>query len=125
LLLLAGGLWLFSATRPSVPVTSPSEYAQLTNFTDSATAPSLSPDGRMVAFKRGNDPFLGRGEIYVKLLPNGESVRLTSDADSLNYGPVFTPDGSRIAYTRYTSVARSCPVVAFDTWTVPVLGGQP
>ncbi len=121
LLLLAGGLGLFTATRPSLPVTSPSEYAQLTNFTDSATAPSLSPDGRMVAFKRGSDPFLGSGQIYVKLLPNGESVRLTSDADP-KYGPVFTPDGSRIAYT---SLASSGPALAWDTWTVPVLGGQP
>ena len=44
---------LFLLVKPAVPVTSPSEYVQLTNFTDSATAPSLSPDGRMVVFKRG------------------------------------------------------------------------
>ena len=65
---------------PAVPVTSPSEYTQLTNFTDSATAPSLSPDGRMVTFMRGDDVFLSSGQIYVKLLPNGESVQLTTAA---------------------------------------------
>ena len=115
--LLAGGAGFFYLTRPTVPVTSLSEYTQLTNFTDSASAPSLSPDGRMVTFKRGETPFLGPGQIFVKLLPNGESVQLTTSAGR-KYGPVFTPDGSRIAYTE----------VAFgswDTWTVPVLGGQP
>ncbi len=108
---------LFLLVKPAVPVTSPSEYTQLTNFTDSATAPSLSPDGRMVAFKRGEDSFLSSGDIYVKLLPNGEAVKLTTEP-ARRYGPVFTPDGSRIAYTQVTAGS-------WDTWTVPVLGGQP
>ena len=70
---------MFYSTRPSAPVTSPSEYTQLTNLTDSAVAPSLSPDGRMVVFKRGEDSFLSSGDIYVKLLPNGEAVKLTTE----------------------------------------------
>ena len=115
--LLAGGAGLFYLAKPTVPVTSPSEYIQLTNFTDSASAPSLSPDGRMVTFKRGDTSFLSPGQIFVKLLPNGESVQLTTSAGR-KYGPVFTPDGSRIAYTEVASGA-------WDTWTVPVLGGQP
>jgi Tol biopolymer transport system component len=109
---------LVTAAKPPVPPTSPSEYTQLTNFTDSATAPSLSPDGRMVTFKRGGPPFVGPGQIYVKLLPNGESLRLT-DGREIKYGPVFTPDGSRIAYTQLTGRT------SWDTWTVPVLGGKP
>jgi serine/threonine protein kinase len=124
LLLVASGAGLFYSTQPSAAVTSPSEYTQLTNFTDAAVAPSLSPDGRMVTFIRGGEFFLGRGgQIYVKLLPNGESVRLTNDA-GVKYGPVFTPDGSRIAYTRITGFFGS-PSYSWDTWTVPVLGGQP
>jgi serine/threonine protein kinase/Tol biopolymer transport system component len=117
LLVLAGGVGLFYSARPSTPVTSPSEYTQITNFTDSAVAPSLSPDGRMVTFIRGGDSFLSRGQIYVKLLPNGESVRLTND-NHRKYAPVFTPDASRIAYTDQINSH-------WDTWTVPVLGGQP
>lgn len=35
----------------------PSEWVQLTHFTDSATSPALSPDGRMLAFLRGPDTF--------------------------------------------------------------------
>src|SRR5207253_1407731 len=33
-------------------------YTQITDFTDSAVAPVLSPDGKMVAFIRGNTWFL-------------------------------------------------------------------
>jgi serine/threonine protein kinase len=117
LLVLAGGAGWFYSARPSTPVTSPSEYIQITNFTDSAVAPSLSRDGRLVTFIRGGDSFLSRGQIYVKRLPNGESVRLTNDTHQ-KYAPVFTPDGSRIAYTDVTQPH-------WDTSTVPALGGQP
>ena len=112
--LLAGAaLILFRARKSPGPATS--EYVQLTNFADSAVAPALSPDGRMLAFIRGDSTFVGHGEVYVKLLPDGEPVQLTRDGLS-KMGPLaFSPDGSRIAYT--TGIA--------DSWTVPVLGGSP
>ncbi len=106
---------------PRSPVTSPSEYVQLTNLADSATAPALSPDGRMVAFIGGGDFFLSAGQIYVKVLPNGDVVRLT-DHPGPKLAPVFTPDGSRVAYTL---VDRGRSPASWDTWTVPVVGGQP
>jgi serine/threonine protein kinase/Tol biopolymer transport system component len=121
LLILAAAAGVFYSLKPGGAVTSPSEYTQLTDFTDSAVAPSLSPDGRMVTFIRGGEFFLSPGQIYVKLLPNGESVRLTNDGEP-KYGPVFTPDGSRIAYTKLST---SGETLLWDTWTVPVLGGQP
>jgi Tol biopolymer transport system component len=121
LVLVAAGVWLFDLAKSSVPVTSPAEYTQITNFSDSATAPSLSPDGRMVTFIRGGEFFYSPGQIYVKLLPNGESVQLTNDRGRKS-APVFTPDGSRIAYTNVTTSGDS---FLWDTWTVPVLGGQP
>ena len=103
---------------PIAPVTSPSEYTQITNFTDSATAPSLSADGRMITFIRGGEYFLSSGQIYVKPLPNGGSVRLTNEATP-KFAPVFTPDGERIAYTLRPNST------AWDTWTVPIRGGPP
>jgi Tol biopolymer transport system component len=116
--LLTGALlaWRFGGSRR--PVTSANEYIQLTNFNDSATAPALSPDGRMVTFFRGGRYFLSEGQVYVKLL-DGESKQLTFDS-SEKYDPVFTPDASRVAYTGWT--ARDS---GWDTWTVPVLGGPP
>ena len=105
---------------PASPATSPAEYVQLTSFTDAAVAPALSPDGRMVAFIRGGEAFLSRGQIWVKLLPNGDALRLTS-SPNLKYGPMFTPDGANIVYTQIGQGDRR----SFDTWTVPALGGEP
>ena len=100
-----------------LPLSAPArlEFTQLTNFADSAVAPTLSRDGRMLAFIRGEQAFTGPGEIYIKLLPHGEPVQLTHDGRA-KMGPlVFSPDSSSIAYT----------VGINDTWTVPVLGGEP
>ena len=52
----------------------------------------------MIAFIRGPSTFVSPGQLYVKLLPDGEPVALTND-DLPKMGPVFSPDGSRIAYT--------------------------
>jgi eukaryotic-like serine/threonine-protein kinase len=112
--LLAGAALILFRTRKS-PSPSATEYLQLTNFADSAVAPELSPDGRMLAFIRGPSTFVGHGEVYIKLLPDGEPVQLTHDGLA-KMGPLaFSPDGSRIAYT----------VDIADSWTVPVLGGEP
>jgi Tol biopolymer transport system component len=91
-------------------------YTQLTDFTDSATAPALSPDGRMVAFIRGSVSFLTADQIYVKVLPHGEARRLTED-DRLKYSLSFSPDGSQIAYTVLPSP------VSWATSTRPGLPG--
>jgi Tol biopolymer transport system component/predicted Ser/Thr protein kinase len=117
--LMTGALLAWRFGGPHRPVTSASEYIQLTNFNDSATAPALSPDGRMVTFFRGGAYFLGSGQIYIKLLPDGESKQLTFDSTQ-KYDPVFTPDASRVAYTGLNITAGG-----FETWTVPVLGGPP
>ena len=122
-LFVVGMIW---ALRPkSDQRKEPSErreptYIQLTNFTDSAVAPALSPDGRMVAFYRSNDWFLTPDQIYVKLLPDGEPVQLTKDP-RLKYGLAFSPDGSRIAYTTYSAELTD----EWKTFTVSPLGGQP
>src|SRR5215471_11182119 len=103
------------------PVTSPAEYVALTEFADSATAPALSPDGKMVTFIRGGDAFLSHGQIYVMLLPGGPAVRLTSGINR-KFAPVFTPDGTHVAYSE---VSRTDKLVSWDTFMVPVLGGEP
>ena len=87
-------------------------YTQITNFTDSAVVPALSPDGRMVAFYRSAQWFLTPDPIYVKILPDGEPVRITNDPRP-KYGLSFSPDGSRIAYT----------VAGWNTYTVSAVGG--
>jgi len=115
LLIFATAVWHWGegGRRP----TSPSEYVRLTNFSDSVAAPALSPDGRMLAFVRGERPFLTTGPIYVKSLPDGQSTQLTDDPRP-KYGLVFTPDGRQVAYT-----AISTDEGAWNVSTVPVTGG--
>ena len=111
--LAIGGVAVYSSLRPRPAGV---KYTQLTDFTDSALAPALSPDGRMVAFIRGRSSFLTADQVYVKVLPNGEAKRLTDDS-RLKYGLAFTPDGAQVAYSvlQYPSWA---------TYTVSVLGGD-
>ena len=106
-------LWLRGPSKPA----DRSEWVQITNLPDAVSQPALSPDGRMLAFIRGPDTFAGPGQIYVKMLPEGEPVQLTRD-NLQKMSPAFSPDGSRIAYTTVAGVH-------WDTWVVPVLGGQP
>lgn len=95
-----------------------SDWVQLTKFPDPVSQPALSPDGRMLTFVRGPRTTYGIGQVYVKELPDGEAVQLTND-DLRKAVPVFSPDGERVAYTVVD------PQFNWDTWVVPVTGGQP
>ncbi len=108
----AAGWWFYRSSHSSPPPST--EWQQLTFFTDSAVYPTLSPDGRMLAFIRGPSSFIGAGQVYVKLLPSGEPVQLTHN-EQRKFSPAFSPDGSRIAYS---------VLEPWETWQVPVLGGE-
>jgi hypothetical protein len=112
LLAVGAGLWLRDPARPP----DRSDWVQLTRFPDPVSQPSLSRDGRMLAFVRGPRTTYGTGEVYLKQLPDGEPVQLTHD-DLQKEGPTFSPDGDRIAYTIVDAQFN------WDTWMVPVRGG--
>jgi Tol biopolymer transport system component len=71
----------------------------------------------MLAFIRGGSYFMSADEIYVKMLPNGEAKRVTSDA-RMKYNLAFSADGTQLAYTVLEGSN-------FSTYTVSVLGGDP
>ena len=54
----------------------------------------------------------------MQLLPNGEPVQLTNDGKQ-KMSPVFSQDGLRVAYTVVNDSSY------WDTWTVPIHGGEP
>jgi Tol biopolymer transport system component len=91
------------------------KWQQLTFFADSAVYPEISRDGRMLAFIRGSDTFIGPGQVYVKLLPSGEPVQLTRDG-TWKLSPMFSPDGTKIVYSTLSP---------WEVWEVPVIGGEP
>ena len=73
----------------------------------------------MLAFVRGESIVGGPGQIYVKLLPDGEPLQLTHNGPNITVSrPQFSLDGARIAYGMMENWT-------LDTWVVPVLGGQP
>jgi DNA-binding winged helix-turn-helix (wHTH) protein/Tol biopolymer transport system component len=110
-------LFLFALLRNNLPPHT--VWKQVTNFSDSATSPAFSSDGRMLTFIRGPETFVTPGQIYVKVWPDGAAVQLTHDA-SRKQAPVFSLDGSRIAYT-----ATDADNYGWNTWAIPVLGGEP
>jgi Tol biopolymer transport system component len=107
--------------RGTQPVTLPTEYEALTDVVDSVTAPALSPDGHMMAYIRGDAPFLSAGQIWLKLLPDGEPVQLTH-TKGLVFAPTFTPDGTHVAYSAVDEPANA---TTWDTVVVPITGGEP
>ncbi len=113
IVIITVGLLLFRDRRPP----GPERWQQLTRFSDSVGQPALSRDGKMLAFVRGATTFATSGEIYLKTLPDGEPVQLTRDRMN-KMSPVFSPDGSRVAYSVLESGR-------WDTWQVPANGGQP
>ncbi|HTK95318.1 MAG TPA: protein kinase, partial [Terriglobales bacterium] len=118
LLLAAVGSAALLYYRGRPPQLAPqSQWVQLTDYDDGAVSPSVSPDGKLLTFIRGDEPFTTDGNIYVKVLPDGEAVQLTHDGQT-KMDPVFSPDGSRIIYTGITEFD-------WQTWEVPVFGGEP
>ena len=101
--------------------TDATQWQQLTNFPDAAVQPALSADGRMLAFIRGESTFASPGEVYLKMLPDGDPTPLTRDGLP-KMDPVFSPDGRRVAYSVVSEPNMTRP---WHTWEVPVIRGEP
>jgi hypothetical protein len=72
----------------------------------------------MVAFYRSSSGWETGGDIWLRLLPDGDPIQVTHDARA-KYNIAFSPDGARIAYTVFPRASR-----LFDTYTVSTLGGN-
>jgi eukaryotic-like serine/threonine-protein kinase len=95
-------------------------WEQLTNFNDAAEIPTLSRDGKLVAFLRGPGGFgnsTNAGQIWFKSLPDGEPFQLTKTPfrkQTIN----FSQDNSRVYFTQIEGP------FTWNTYELPLLGGQ-
>ena len=96
LILAAFAAPVFEAEQPVVK-----EMAArpLTAFPGIERDPSLSPDGRQVAFIRSENDYWGESDLFLMDIATGASEPLTSQPGR-EYSPAFSPDGRRIAFVR-------------------------
>jgi serine/threonine protein kinase len=103
----AAFLWFRSRPRAHPPL----RVSLLSTFPGSHRAPSLSPDGKMVAFV---DTAKGVPQIWLKYLGESDPVQITS-GDLPASRPRFSPTGDPIVFERRRA----------GIWAVPPLGGTP
>jgi Tol biopolymer transport system component len=84
-----------------------SDLRQLTPWVDSVGTPKWSPDGRRIVFRGGccvASPDQGGAlmQLFIISASGGQPRQLTTDPFSSSYWPSWSPDGTRIVFTRYT-----------------------
>src|SRR5262249_8707999 len=116
LVVTGGSIALYKFRNRSVaePVTQHALWtAQITFSPGLDVFPSLSPDGKSVAYSSDKN---GRFEIYIKQIkPGGGELQLTKDGKQ-NLHPSWSPDGQHIAY-----YAKDPGGI----WLMSALGGAP
>jgi serine/threonine protein kinase len=75
-------------------------------------SPRLSPDGRRLA-KQIVDPIRGNPDLWVENVDDGSLVRVTT-SPQVDLGPVWSPDGRRLAYGSGTPGERRLSIAAAD-----------
>jgi len=110
LLALATGLLLGRVLFRARPVEPPTLHTLTYSGRDSQ--PAVSPDGRTLAFVSDRS---GTPCLWLKQLPDGAEVALTSGPDAL---PSFSPDGASIIFSRHDGTR-------WNVFRVPTLGGEP
>ncbi len=91
-----GGIWVVDA-----------DGSNATQLTDDGRVPAWSPDGTTIAFARSDPGTIvsdggvesGGYSIYL-MAPDGTDVRRLTPAGNLDYSPVWSPNGSQIAFLR-------------------------
>lgn len=104
-MMLGGVLALWLRPSPGMSIVS---FHPLT-FSGNDFMPSVSPDGKTVAFVSGRD---GANRIWLKQLEGGGETALTPGPD--DESPRFSPDGSSVMFIHNHAAYR-----------IPSIGGQP
>ncbi len=103
-------LWL--AQYSSTPTDGYVMTKQLSSGTSRILTPSISPEGRRIAFCIGNEV---ECNLFVMPIDGGEMEQLTF-SHSRNIGPAWSPDGTQLAFNSKEGGSQR-------VWTIPVNGG--
>ena len=112
---LALGYVLGSLRRPA-PTAFAVSVHRLTDFAGLEEAPSISPDGRSVAFTAYAG---GKRQIWVRLLAGGSALQLTHDGAD-HETPRWAPDGGSLVYYSPPGEGDTQGTI----WETPALGGS-
>jgi serine/threonine protein kinase len=113
LLILAAGYGVYHLASNHQPSEAPATVTKISQWNKSINSPSLSPDGRTIAF---TSPIDGYDQVFVMLTSGGAPLQLTHD--EVNKVVVnFSSDGTEIYFVQTLG--------EFEIWTIPTLGGSP
>ena len=91
---VAAAAWFL--LRPSAPPTlALGQATRVTADPGLEIQPSLSPDGKLVAYAAGNSV---RMRVFVRPVAGGRTIPLTDDTTSVQSEPKFSPDGASVLF---------------------------
>jgi len=125
-LVIAGGyIWYDSYSHPPEVFSEERKISEVASWSNAPgellTNARFSPDGKLIAFTSTKS---GTKDIWVTQAVSGEPIPITKDGNS-NTDPVWSPDGSQIAYLSDNGAIASQQGSRMGLWRVSALGGDP
>uniref|UniRef100_Q01WK9 Peptidase S9B, dipeptidylpeptidase IV domain protein n=1 Tax=Solibacter usitatus (strain Ellin6076) TaxID=234267 RepID=Q01WK9_SOLUE len=97
------------ATGPQVA----QKKVQISTGDASESYPSISPDGKRLAYSARESSKVSAFHVFVRELPSGKPLQLTK-GEGNDIAPVWSPDGGTLAFVRVEDGKRECIVMPAD-----------